>query len=70
MRVLLIVLGVIAILLALFAGGCSLFFVVVFLTEGSNDPYVFWPIPLGGLALASFLGWLGWLALKARDPQD
>jgi hypothetical protein len=64
MRVLLIVLGVVAILAALFAGGCSLFFVAVFLQQGSDDPYVFWPIPLSGLALSSFFGWLGWLALR------
>ena len=64
MRVLLIILGAMIALLALFIGGCSLIFGVTFLVEG-DDAYGFWVISAAGVAVAPGLGWIAWLILRA-----
>ncbi len=64
MRVLRIICGVVAALVAVFAGGCSLIFGVGFLSDG--DEYGLIMIPALGLAGAAALGFVAWLLLRAR----
>jgi len=64
MRVLLIILGAVIALLALFIGGCSLVFGVMFIAEGDSG-YGFWVIPALGIVVAPVLGWIAWLIFRA-----
>lgn len=65
MNTLRVVCGVLAILAALFAGGCSLLFGAGFLIDG--DPYGLIMIPLLGLGAAIGLGFIARLLLKKRQ---
>jgi hypothetical protein len=62
MNVLRVILGIVFLLVALFAGGCSVLFTATFITEG--DPYGFWPITLVVYLVAAGTGALSWWTLR------
>ena len=69
MNALRIIFGSILALIALFIGGCSLFFGVIFLAEGDSNGYDFWIIPAAGLAVLPFLVLAAWLLIRQPASQ-
>ena len=77
MQVLRIVLGILLALVALFAGGCSVYVLVIFVQDAIAghislvDPLVL--LPLATLSAGCFAGWLAYIMLRgprAGPPGD